>query len=216
MLWDMNNTEELMQKAPFEKLEKQIIVAICGKSASGKDTLAKGLAKHNTLKNYSHLIVSDTTRPPRDYEINDIDYHFITTNQFLSNIHHEKYLETTSFRGWYYGTNKKEICYPINIGVFNPAGMLQLLYNSNYIIIPVILKTGLITRLIRSYDREHKWKWEYIRRAWTDFKDFRYFEKTIREHSKEKPLVISTENFSKEQIIGLTAWRVYRNVPCLK
>ena len=44
------------------------IYAIIGKSASGKDTLAQELIKKN---NMFHGVVSSTTRPKRDYEINN-------------------------------------------------------------------------------------------------------------------------------------------------
>ena len=52
-------------------MDKIKIIALYGKSSSGKDTMQKFLLK--TIKN-SHGIISCTTRPPRDYEKNGKDY----------------------------------------------------------------------------------------------------------------------------------------------
>lgn len=53
----------------------KIIVAICGKSGAGKDTIAKHLIKMNPEW---HAIVSCTTRPIRENETNGVDYYFLT------------------------------------------------------------------------------------------------------------------------------------------
>lgn len=82
-----------------ELIEKPIIVAICGKSATGKDTLAKFLTNYfSSFGFYTNNIVSITTRPPRVNEKNGIDYYFVTDEQFNKLIETKKLIEFTHFR----------------------------------------------------------------------------------------------------------------------
>lgn len=180
-------------------MNKPVIIAICGKSASGKDSVAKGLRRHPSLVSTSHLIVSDTTRTPRSYEVNDLDYHFITIPMFLNNIFNNQYLEHTCFKGWRYGTNKKEICYPVNIGVFNPEGLRILLDKEEYNVVPVLLKTNFKDRLLRSWGREEKWSLEYFRRAWQDHKDFSGIEELVNQ--SKYGLVLINEKTTIQNLI---------------
>lgn len=150
---------------------KPIIIAICGKSASGKDTLAHELVC--VLENEKipvQYIVSDTTRPPRVAEQNGIDYNFISHFNFIQNQRAKLYLENSYFRGWQYGTHKNSISKSkINVGVFNPDGIKSLRrYRQNLLIIPVYLEEDVIIRLRRSYNREGKFKFEFLRRAFVD------------------------------------------------
>ena len=65
-------------------------------------------------------------------------------------------LEYTYFNGWYYGTHKSEIKpNVINIGVFNPTGIYNLIQNwSDKIdILPVYIQVDDKTRLLRSLNR---------------------------------------------------------------
>ena len=55
------------------------IIIFVGKSAAGKDTAARLLAK--TLQN-AELGLSTTSRPKRSGEANGVDYHFITCEKF--------------------------------------------------------------------------------------------------------------------------------------
>ena len=163
-------------------MTKPIIIAICGKSASGKDTLAKKLHKYLCKRGVdAGLIVSDTTRPKRDYEVQGVDYNYIPHMTFLDKQYGGEYLEWAEFKGWRYGTHRSEVSHAINIGVFNPTGMRKLFqHQRDFIIIPVLLEVNLFTRLKRSYQRENRWQWEYLRRAWYDYKDFNTFDNEIR------------------------------------
>lgn len=155
-----------------------IIIAICGKSATGKDATLKELKR--ILKD-SKVLISDTTRPPRVGEKNGVDYNFVHINTFLHNKQMRKYLEWAEFKGWYYGTPESQLeeggTY---LGVFNPSGIYQLINKRNVTVIPILLETRLRERLSRMIRREGKWHWEYIRRLWVDFKDFGHFSKFLR------------------------------------
>lgn len=82
-------------------MDKIRIIALFGASASGKDTIQKWV-----VANYDNVnsIVSCTTRPKRDYEKDEIDYHFITSEDFTKYLLNGQMLEATEFRGWFYGT----------------------------------------------------------------------------------------------------------------
>ena len=154
---------------------KPIILAICGKSASGKDTLAKSLSASISPYYRTNLIISDTTRPKRNGEQNGVDYNFLSERTFLQNIQDNKYFEYTVFRKWYYGTNRNSVSDDaVNIGVFNVAGLEHMIYLQYwYNIIPIYLDLNLEERLKRSYQRENKFKLEFLRRALVDEKDFK-------------------------------------------
>ena len=57
------------------------IIALFGKSASGKDTIQNYMCKN--YKN-THKIISCTTRPPRVNEVNGKDYFFISQDDFYN------------------------------------------------------------------------------------------------------------------------------------
>lgn len=170
--------------------DKYKVLAIFGKSASGKDSLAKMLNAH--MKDKSSLIVSCTTRPKRDYEINGTDYHFITKNEFNKLIGSKQMLEYTSFNYWMYGTPidslKKD---KINIGVFNLRGVQYLLSDGRLDVFPVYIECADKIRLIRSLAREAKPDcYEICRRFMADEYDFNPI--TLRHFPYEYTSLIST------------------------
>lgn len=148
------------------------IIAICGKSASGKDTLAKAFIEGGYGFNN---IISDTTRPPRIGEQNGIDYYFLSEDIVKNKIKQNDYLEYSYFRKWFYGTDKNAIQNGINVGVFNADGITSLFRYSKqgkYRVIPVYLDVNLFTRIVRYIKREKRFKIEMIRRIFADWYDF--------------------------------------------
>lgn len=79
---------------------RPVIIAICGKSATGKTSLAKRLINFLINNDYPvNFIISDTTRPLREGEKHGIDYNFIDPYDFQLRKKNQEYLETTQFRG---------------------------------------------------------------------------------------------------------------------
>lgn len=163
------------------------LIILVGKSASGKDTCAKRLEKQlSSTKLPVHCVISCTTRPPRENEKNDIDYHFVSKEWFIRNrALYNCFLETSEFRGWFYGTLKSEIKEEmINIAVLNPEGVKNVIkYLTD---LPRETKVDIIyltcplgVRLYRSIKREHKFKFEYIRRIFSDLKTFIPFDEWV-------------------------------------
>lgn len=188
---------------------KPVIIAICGKSASGKDTLAKWLSSMlKAIKIPVNNIVSDTTRPPRIYEENGVDYNFLTEIEFHNKINYEKYLEYSCFNGWFYGTDHNAIDYnSINIGVFNIDGISSLAAHQNeYEIFCVYLKCNIYTRIKRSVEREGQFKKEYFRRAFMDNQDFKYINNTLKRFPNF--FVFDSNKIPASEMVDHIIWRL--------
>lgn len=155
-------------------MNKYKIIAICGKSASGKDTLLQEI-KRNYKK--VHEIVSCTTRPPRDYEVDGKDYFFLSLEDFAKKDCNGEMLEVAKFRDWYYGTSLDGLDpEAINVGVFNPTGIYNLMQRDNVDLFVVQVQASDKVRLIRSLRREANPDVdEIVRRYLTDKEDFEKF-----------------------------------------
>ena len=79
---------------------------IAGPSGVGKGTIIKKLFESRDNLYFS---VSATTRPPRPGEVDGVDYHFITREQFVEWINRNAFLEHAEFVGNLYGTPKKYV-----------------------------------------------------------------------------------------------------------
>lgn len=153
------------------KKNKIKIIALFGKSGSGKDTIQKWIAANSPAV---HPIVSCTTRPPRDYEEDGKDYIFLSIEEFSKKVINGTMLEATEFRGWFYGTPLDSLDPDkLNVGVFNIAGIDALLEDSRLEVYPVIVYAPDKVRLLRSLMREETPDCaEICRRFDTDNKDF--------------------------------------------
>ena len=154
-------------------MEKKIkILALFGKSASGKDSIQKWI-----VSNYPQLtnkIVSCTTRPPRSGEQEGVDYFFLTNEEFAKKVLDGSMLEATSFREWFYGTALDQLDpEKINVGVFNITGVECILEDPRLEVQPVWIHASDKTRLIRSLNREENPDCKEIcRRFQADEQDF--------------------------------------------
>lgn len=148
-------------------MEKIKVIALVGKSGAGKDYCMRRMAE---LNNY-HIIVSSTTRPKRDYEIEGVDYHFLTEKEFAA----ARFLETTSFNGWHYGARYEDLNPDrINIGVFDPTGLKSLAAQDDIYLKIIYVKASDKTRLLRQLNREaNPDVKEIVRRFSTDEEDFK-------------------------------------------
>ena len=81
------------------------LIIFTGPSGVGKGTILADFFK-KTDKNIVYSI-SNTTRNPRDGEINGIHYFFVSKDEFEKMIENDLFLEYAQYSGNYYGTNKK-------------------------------------------------------------------------------------------------------------
>ena len=161
-------------------MNKYRVIAICGKSASGKDTYLQQMLNH--LGDKVHEIISHTTRPPREGEVNGKNYYFITEENFTTKLANNEMLEWATYRNWYYGTaiealNKDKI----NIGVFNRKGIESLSKREDIDLFVVLMLAGGKTRLLRSLNREEfpdvdeiVRRYQADEEEWKEFKNFHF------------------------------------------
>ena len=124
------------------------MIVLVGESASGKSSIEKYL-----VENYEYnRIISYTTRPPRDGEIDGIHYHFIDTETFIKMEEQGLFAETTTYRGWYYGSAKDD-CTDDKVCVMNPHGLRQLLKNKDLNITSFYINVPRRDRLIKILQR---------------------------------------------------------------
>ena len=79
---------------------------ITGPSGVGKGTLIRGVMDRvGDLE----LSVSATTRPPRVGEVDGVDYHFLSRQQFDRRVAAGEFLEHADYAGNHYGTLRSEL-----------------------------------------------------------------------------------------------------------
>ncbi len=89
------------------------LLVVSGPSGSGKTTLCRR-AMEADLCRYS---ISCTTRAPREGEQNDVDYHFLTHDEFSAKIANGEFLEYAEVHGNRYGTLKADIIQLLEQGI---------------------------------------------------------------------------------------------------
>lgn len=169
------------------------IIAIIGEAGSGKDTLMNKIiyeAGKTKPALIFHSIISCTTRPPRDYEKNGINYYFLTNEEFAERVLKNDFLEVSEFNDWFYGTSKSELDPDkINIAVLNPDGVENILLHKDIQLKVFYLDVKGKTRLIRQLQREEEPNIpEIYRRYLADDEDFNYlpFEYETLKNEDEK------------------------------
>ena len=85
-------------------MTKGLLLIISGPAGSGKGTVNSLLLERDDFV-YS---VSATTRSPRPGEVNGVNYHFISREDFQARIASGDMLEYTEYCGNFYGTPKRE------------------------------------------------------------------------------------------------------------
>lgn len=147
-----------------------MIIVLVGESASGKSTLARWLSDYD--KSFSR-VVTYTTRPMRDGEVDGVDYHFISNEEFNKLAARGFFIETGKYREWQYGTAKDFDLTKDSVVVLTPAGARALKRSGEYgkevvvFYLNVDRKSRLIKMLTRGDDIE-----EAYRRSLSDVGQF--------------------------------------------
>jgi guanylate kinase len=82
------------------------ILVLSGPSGAGKSTLLKKIS--GDIGDY-YFSISTTTRAPREGEVNGVDYHFVSQDEFKKDISEDFFLEYAYVHGNYYGTSIKPV-----------------------------------------------------------------------------------------------------------
>jgi len=83
-----------------------VVLVLSGPSGAGKSSLIKKI--ENDIGDY-YFSISTTTRSPRQGEVEGIDYHFVSVEEFLKDIEDDNFLEHATVHGNYYGTSLKPV-----------------------------------------------------------------------------------------------------------
>ncbi len=125
------------------------MIILVGESASGKSTIEKILSDRYGYEK----TVSYTTRPPRDGEIDGVDYHFITEDEYIDKFNSGYFVETGAYNGWFYGTTKDQY-HENTICVLTPHGLRQIKKNfDEKEIYSFYIKVSRRDRLIKILER---------------------------------------------------------------
>ena len=179
------------------------VIALFGESGAGKDRILNELLWDQPLV---HAIVSYTTRPPREYELNGIDYCFIAEDEFLEKIDKGEFVEYTCFNGWYYGTRAEDLREDrINAGVFNIQGVSSLIADGRCKVFPFKISASDRTRLMRSLERDPTADCsEICRRFLADKEDFYHIPFNYTLLDNEKPQDLPFLMTQIEETVGLS------------
>lgn len=172
-------------------------------SGSWKDTIKKFIENDLQYKN----LISTTTREKRIWEIDGINYNFISNEQFNQLIKNWEILEYAEFNNSYYGKQKKDLYKLIdnndNIvtiletkGIKNIIKNQNLFINNNYEIIIVYLdinKETIKERMIIRGDDISKINQRL------ENNDYEYFQEIKNNYAN---LIIDTNNSSPDHVFN--------------
>ena len=82
-----------------------LVLVVSGPSGVGKSTALAELGKQERVE----VVVSFTTRPRRRGEVHEVDYHFVTEQEFRKMVADDRLLEWVRYDGHYYGTPRSAV-----------------------------------------------------------------------------------------------------------
>ena len=89
-----------------------MLIIISGPSGVGKDTIIDELRRHERergLEDRRHYVVTVTTRAPRAGEVDGVDYHFVSRDEFLRIRQARGFLEANEVHGNWYGSPRDQV-----------------------------------------------------------------------------------------------------------
>lgn len=131
-----------------------LIIVISGPSGVGKDAVIKRLRE---VREELHFVVTATSRPKRDGEVDGKDYFFMSKDEFLSMIDKNELLEYALVYGDYKGVPKKQIReymakgrdIVLRVDVQGAANLRRILRNSAvFVFLVAESEEALVKRLI--------------------------------------------------------------------
>lgn len=165
---------------------KPKILAIYGMSAAGKDTFLNHLSNNFDL----NKILLTTSRPPREKEIDGVDYLFKKKKDILRD---DNFLWPIDYNNWIYAIANESIKDDkINVGIFNLYWMKKLFEDNDehFDLMAIEVSASDKDRLMRSLRREKNPDCDEIcRRFLADKQDFNdvEFNCAKKEYTKKHP-----------------------------
>ena len=172
------------------------MICLIGESGSGKSTIEREICRRFGLKK----VVSYTTRPMRDGEVDGYDYHFVSEDKFKQMEDNGEFAETTVFRDWHYGATIKDVV-ASDVFVIEPIGLRKLLGRRNELgvtIIPIYICVPERSRMIRMLQRGDNID-EVMRRVGNDRETFKGVNELV-EHTVFNSFHSS---FAVDEVMGI-------------
>ena len=115
------------------------------------------------------LRAQTTTRPMREYEQQDVDYHFVDRYDFLREDNLDHFIDTSIFNGWYYGTNYDDLDpSKINVLISDNVRVFDLLIDDRIDTLILLVDATGKERLLRCLTREENPDVDEIVRRYSD------------------------------------------------
>lgn len=137
--------------------KKNPILIISGPSGVGKDSIIREIEKIDPK--YQRMVTC-TSRPKNEQEVEGDDYFFLSKSQFESYIKDGAFVEWTMTHGHYYGSLTRELNRLTDLGkiIIMPADVKGLLsFKQKYKkVLSVFIKTDSIDDLITRIKKRHR------------------------------------------------------------
>jgi guanylate kinase len=104
---DPGRPDDVIEGAPGAML-----IIISGPSGVGKDTIIDEMRRRESADGHTgdrHYVVTVTTRAPRDGEVDGVDYHFVSREEFLRIRADRGFLEANEVHGNWYGSPRQPV-----------------------------------------------------------------------------------------------------------
>ncbi|WP_078553344.1 guanylate kinase [Bacillus alkalicellulosilyticus] len=89
----------------YDLKEKEMIFVFTGPDGSGRKTVARLVG--DTL--HMQGVISSTTRAKRSYETEDVDYHYLSREDFMKAEENNEFIEKVEINGHLYGIKESEV-----------------------------------------------------------------------------------------------------------
>jgi len=164
------------------------MLVLIGASASGKTEIAKILiAKYNFEK-----LVTYTTREIREGEIDGVDYHFVSLEEFMKKKNNNEFQETAVYNDTYYGSPKSGADF-YKVIIVEPKGANSIYKKKIPNTVFIYLETDELIRRVRMLNRG-----DSLVAVETRFKeDRKHFKKSKFKHLD---YIINTNNNTLEEL----------------
>jgi guanylate kinase len=138
---------------PYQREEYPLVVVISGPSGVGKDATLK---KMKEMGYPFHFVVTATTRPKREGEVEGLDYFFVSMGEFAQLIEKGELLEYAVVYGQYKGIPKQQVRDALasgrdvllRIDVQGAATVKRLISGAVFIFLTAESEDALIKRLM--------------------------------------------------------------------